>query len=64
MILPKQHWLKTAIGILAIIILFSPIYLPLIYEPRRSSYYPYEIIVYIGSLLILGLLSRKFDKTS
>lgn len=47
---------------LGILIFFSPLYIPLIYETRRLYYHWYEILIYIGSLAIIIIIFKKFDK--
>jgi hypothetical protein len=53
---------KIIISILGVAIFFSPLYLPLIYEPYRPYYHIYEILIYVGSLLVLGFIFTKLDK--
>lgn len=56
--------IKYLISILFVIIFFSPLYVPLIYESYRENYYWYEIVLYVGVLLSLVLIFNKLDKTN
>ena len=54
--------IKYLTSILFIAIFFLPIYIPLIYESYRKNYYWYEIVLYIGVLLLLGFIFNKIEK--
>lgn len=56
-----KNKIKLILGVLFIAIFFSPLYLPLLYESNRLYYYPYEIIIWILSLFILGFIFMRLD---
>jgi len=56
--------LKYIVSVLFMAVFFMPLYVPLFYEPTRSNYYWYEIVIYIVTLGLLSLIFYKLDKTN
>lgn len=59
----KKLYLNILAG-LGVVIFFSPLYIPLIYESWRLYYHWYEILIYVGSLTIIIIILKKFDKSN
>lgn len=55
---------RLVVSSLFVLIFFSPLYLPLFYEPQRTQWYMYELGVYVLSLFVLGLIFNKLDKAT
>ena len=53
--------LRSVLATMFVIVFLFPLCLPLFYQSWRSHYYLYEIVVYVGILLILGIAFKKIE---